>query len=125
MSPHRLPEPTPEGAITDRETLSGLISGHGRLNPEEPNPRRSRSGTLQWVKEFWEKHQPELVENFSNASEDDEVMRYLIRARRKREVDRRAFLLENGFLAGEALQTALRDKDLNERLERLERESQR
>jgi hypothetical protein len=110
VSPYRLPEPTPKGAITDPETLSALISGLGALNPEETDRRRRRSGTLAWVREFWQKHQPGLVENYNNASEDDQVMSFLIRANRKRHVDRRAFLIDNGFLAGAALEKALKDR---------------
>jgi hypothetical protein len=118
-APRRKEPLPPKGVIVDPETLSALISGLGCLNPEEPNPRRRRSGTLEWVKEFWKQHQPELVRNYNNASEDDQVMSFLIRANHKRHVDRRAFLLENNLLAGPALEKALKDKDWDERIERL------
>ena len=103
MSPHRLPPPTPKGAIADPKVASSLVSGSGYLNTEAPHEQR-RYGKLPWVREFWEKHAPELADFSCRANEDRDVAYAEIRRWRSLQHERTRYLLLNDLLAGEALE---------------------
>jgi hypothetical protein len=71
------------------------------------------------VREFWQEHQPELVDDLSHSVEDDELHAILIRKWRKRQDDRLNFLLEGDFLSGAALEEAHRKNRSHELHERM------
>jgi hypothetical protein len=113
--PHARKPPVLDGdRITDRSTFNSLISGSGCLNPEAPHVER-RWSKLPWVREFWQEHQPALVDDLTHAVEDAKLQAFLFRKWRKREHDRVRFLLLGDFLAGDALEEAHRKKRSFER----------
>lgn len=116
MSPYKLPEPTPKGAIADRAIFRSLVSGSGRLDPDAPHEQR-RWGKLPWVREFWEEHAPELADFNCRANEDTDVAYAEIRHWRSMQHSRLRFLMVNDLLAGEAAVDAEGMKRAHERYE--------
>lgn len=116
MTPYKLPEPTPKGAIADRGVFRSLVRGSGYLNHEAPHEERLW-GQLPWVREFWEKHAPELADFGCRASDDDDVAYAEIRHWRGMQHSRLRFLMVNDLLAGEAAADADNLKRAHERYE--------
>ena len=116
MSPHRLPPPTPKGAIADPKVASSLVSGFGYLNPDAPHEQR-RYGLLPWAQDFWEKHAPELADFRCRAIEDRDAAYAEIRRWRKLQHERTRYLLLNDLLAGDALEATQKLKRQHERYE--------
>ena len=108
----------PEGVIDDPSVAHSLVSGYGCLDPDAP-PGKRRYGKPAWIGAFWREHAPELEPNDDDDAGKEAVMRAtfkdpedaaahrMVAAWRARERQRAEFLVENGLLAGPALERAL------------------
>lgn len=106
MSPFLKPPPVPEGTISTREEFHRL------------------TGLANHSIEWWDKNAPHLAHagSFVPAEPDEDVMGHVMRQRRARQGERVAFLVDGGFLSGEALANARAWIESSERMKRTEGE---
>ena len=111
MSPHRRPEATPEGVITDRQRLMRLI--HGDEQAWEKLGRPEFGGKAEVSPADYERARLRVLKEGPNTGRapfnfDEEVWSSAsVDAWLDAQHKRLRYLLVNGLLAGEALKTAL------------------
>ncbi len=95
--------PAPDRKITDKKELSHLADGFG-LDPE--------------VEKWWAENAPEVEFGRTFATDDEEQAKREYRALERRRRAQHAWLVDNDFLAGDALTDALHFEEMEEREDR-------